>query len=343
MNSTQGMDAEILVEQSAHGMMAALKVKLALQVAPIRWQSSLERVADRIEAGATLDEAIQAELSKMPGEMRCIASESLRVADPTAFIVDACKIRREVRASWNKLSRLCFYPLCLFVFALSVGLLFSFIMKHMIDLDWIEQWGLRGMDHVQGTILDQHHAIVGMAMVTAWVLVALVVIYLLGPPWAWLAVLGGVFVIGRPLRWLNMQEILCRYNMFLKQGVPLSEAAWAVSSSFASSSQAVVSRAIANRIDSGMPLGKAVAGSMLSDGIIRPSLYLMDESADELPEALARNTDLLGKLVERRCRSLGTLIPVFLLIAVATIIWSAFMSYAMAMLPLFSMIQSLAW
>ena len=158
--------AVIMDGQSADSVLASLKLTLAIQVAPTRWHASLERCAAGIEGGATLDEAIQAELPSMPRELRCLAAESLKVPDPANFLVEAIKARQDVRVSWHRLAMLCFYPLCLFLFALVVGVAFSYTMRYMIDVKWIEEFGLVGMESTLDTIEDQHHAFVGLAMVT---------------------------------------------------------------------------------------------------------------------------------------------------------------------------------
>ena len=339
--TTNVVDAEILQEVSARHLVDALKLRLAVQVAPVKWQAPLSQLADAMEQGKALEEVVQSGASRMPKELKCLVQESIKLPEPGQFLVECLKARDEIRSSWRDLARLCIYPVCLLVFSLLVGVGFSFCINYMIDTTWIEDFGLAGVESTVEALRDQHHAMISMALILGWVGLLLLTIYFVGPPWAWVAVMGGVMLVGKPLRWLHMREILHRYYLFISQGLSLPEASTAVSRSFSASSQAVVTRKISEQIEAGTTLGHALASSLLSDGILRPILFMMDQRQD-LTSALRENAQLLGWLVDRRCRGLSAMVPVFMLLGVGAVVWSALTVYFLGLSPLITMISMLA-
>lgn len=329
--------AELLESPSAVTAQDALKLTLAGQVAPRRWRRHLQAVVRHLDHGVPLDEALRQQASAMPRELRCLFQEAMVVPDPTSLLVEAVRARADVRQGWRELISIILYPLGLFVVALSIGVGFSYAMTQMVDMNWIDQFGFAGFDSTVTNLVDQHHAVVGLAVITAWVGIMLLTIALVGPSWAWIAVLGGFVLIGKPLRWTSLREILHRFELFVSQGLSTLDAANSVSRSFSSSSQAVVTRAIARRIEAGMPLGKALGASMLTDGLCRPALLMLDDS-DDISRSMGKTADLLGQMTDQRCQMLGSILPVFVLSLVGTILWATLSAYFVGLMPLFNML-----
>jgi type II secretory pathway component PulF len=167
-------------------------------------------------------------------------------------------------------------------------------------------------------------------------------IAVVGPAWALTSIIGGVRVFGRPLRWINLSEILHRYQLFIGQGLPTIDAAAAVSRSFSSSAQRYAAEGIERRIRQGTSLGDAFAATSMSDGLCRPALRMLDFRGKDLSTALAETSQLLQDMVEQRCRSLSGVMPLLVLLIVGSVVWSVFSCYLLAFMPLISMISSLA-
>lgn len=334
--------AEILTSGSGDQLLSGLKLRLAKQSAPLRWRPHLERLATAAQAGTPLRDAISAQSSAMPRELRFLVKESLNARDPASLLVELLRVRADVREGWREFTSVTIYPGILFLFALGICLAFSFLMQHMIDVQWMEWFGRTDLNVIQTAIQDQHQAILGLSLIAAWILVVLVTIAIAGPRWAWLAVVGGIVLVGKPLRWLTLQEILYRYQLFFEQGVDQAEVPQVVARSFTSSSQSVVAAAIAQRIGDGIPLGRALSTSFLSDGVCRPALLMLDCRSENLSQALEDTAALLGRMTTHRCRTLGAMIPLFVFAVVGTLIWASLSSYAMGLVPLMRMISSLA-
>lgn len=322
-----------------------LKLRLAAQVAPRRWRRPLESLAQAIDGGDGFEVAFERQQVSHPRELRCLIAESFGVPDPTQLILDAIRIRHHIGRDWYELIQLMIYPLMLFGLALVVGCTFNFLTLGSPDFsvyDFYEDIGLRGIEPFVSFINDQFQAIIGLTLVCGWTLLVLLTIALIGPRWGLSTVVGGMLLIGQPLRWILMREILQRYELFIAQGVKSVVAAEAVARTFQHSSQSVAARAIAGRIQAGIPLGQSLCLSLLSDGLARPALRMLDLRGSEMPRALSDTAELLGNLTAQRCRGLTMLLPIFSILFVGSIVWATVAVYLLMILPMISMITSLA-
>ncbi|MCR9291218.1 MAG: type II secretion system F family protein [bacterium] len=334
--------AEILDTAVGRHVLDSLKLRLAAEIGPLRWRRPLQNLAALLGQGIPLDDALRQQSGALPAELNSLLRESLKVRDPAGLLIEAIRVRTKSDKGWRILVSTSVYPMVLFVAALAVGLAFSFSIRSMVTLDWFDEFGLMGFENLRASIDDQHHAILGMAMITAWVLMVLLSLWFVGPPWAWLAVMGGMILVGKPLRWMSLQEMLNRYHLFLVHGLQPAAAVDAAARSFHSSRQSVFSQSIARDVQLGMPLGRAIGACSLTDGLCRPIVLLIDQRSEDLDLALSDAANVLGQMAEQRCRSLATVVPVFALALVGTILFGAIASYLMSLMPLVTMISSLA-
>lgn len=319
-------------------MLNSVKLRLAQQYAPWRWRSWIESVAVAIEQGVPLDVAIGKVRSFAPPELGTLVDSALQVGAPAQLILDALRTRESLRRNWQELWTLLLYPTITLVFATLIGVMFSSVM----DVDFLAEFGLSGADQILATVNDQKQSMYGLAFVLGWTILVLGTIAVIGPAWALTSIIGGIRVFGRPLRWINLSEILHRYQLFIGQGLPTTDAASAVSRSFSSSSQRYAAEGIERRIRQGTSLGDAFAATTLSDGLCRPALRMLDHRGAELSSALAETSELFQNMVEQRCRALSGVMPLFMLLIVGSVVWSIFSCYLLAFMPLVSMITSLA-
>lgn len=337
----QSAEAEIIGVSGIEAV-DGLRMRLVEKSAPVSWQPSLGAIAEDIERGVPLKDSFSQREKKMPSELRCLMGELILLPDPSTALIHAIRFRSESRAGWRSFIALTTYPTILLVFALVVGIAFSFCMQSMAKLDWLQDLGLQTVANIDSLTADQHNAIVGLGLVTFWLIAVMATIYFVGPPWAWVAIVGGMVVVGKPMRWMSLREILFRYHLLMAQGADLGTLPQSVARSFSSSSQAVVAKAIAKRIDRGVSLGRAFGNSMLSDGLCRPALHLLDHKGNDMAEGLRETSELLGRMVDQRCRTLANILPIFALALVGTIVWGALSSYYLALAPLVTLISALA-
>ena len=316
----------------------SVKLQLAQQYAPWRWRVWIESLILSLEQGTPLDEAINKLRPSAPRELGVIVGSAMQVGAPTQLILDALRTREALRSSWRELWHLLLYPTITLVFAITIGVMFSTTM----DFSFLKEFGLSGAEQILGLVHDQRQSMYGLAYVVGWTILVLGTVAVVGPAWALTSIIGGVRIFGRPLRWINLSEILHRYQLFTAQGLPTLDAAAAVSQSFSSSAQRYAAEGIERRIRQGTSLGDAFAATSLSDGLCRPALRMLDYRGGDLPTALGETSELLRQMVEQRCRSLAGVMPLLVLLIVGSVVWSIFSCYLLAFLPLVSMITSLA-
>ena len=331
-------DSVLLADLTGVEMLNSVKLRLAQQYAPRRWRAWIELVASALEQGVPLDTAIGRVRSSAPHELGALVDSAMQVAAPAQLLLDALRTRELLRSSWKELWILLLYPTVTLVFAISIGAMFS----SMMDFGFLTEFRLSGAEQVLATVNDQRQSMYGLLFVMGWTLLVLGTIAVLGPAWALTSIIGGVKIFGRPLRWINLSEILQRYQLFIVQGLPTVDAATAVSLSFSSSAQRYVAQGIERRIRQGASLGNAFAASSMSDGLCRPVLRMLDHRGAELSNALAETSELLQHMVDQRCRSLSGVMPLFVLLIVGSVVWSVFSCYLLALMPLIGMLTSLA-
>ncbi len=336
--ATTDLQAEILDGSS---LLDALKLRLAAQRATRGWQKSLVSLASQLEQGVALEPAI-GNLVRAPRALRDLLDESLRVPDPTSLVLAAVRVQASSRQSWQAVTRLVAYPFVLLGLSLAVGVAFSWLINRTIPIDVYREFDLGKIEPLIGFIDDQYQAVLGMALGYVFVALTFLTILVAGPPWAWGAVVSGIVLIGRPLRWIALREVLQSYHMFISQGMSSVAAAEAVARLFRHSSRSVAATMLADRIEAGTAPGQALCLSLLSDGLTRPALRLLDLRGSHLPLALAETVELLGRLIEQRCCALSTVLPAFLLMIVGSVIWAILCTYLFGLLPLITMTMSLA-
>lgn len=337
-NSSTKQDSVLVADLTAVEMLNSVKLQLAQQYAPRRWRAWIGSVALALEQGTPLDEAVRRVRSSAPTELGPLIDSAMQVHAPTQLILDAMRTRESLRSSWKELWILLLYPAITLVFAISIGAMFSSTM----DVDFLGEFGLKGADQILALVHDQRQSMFGLAFVVGWTILVLGTIALIGPAWALTSIIGGVRVFGRPLRWINLSEILHRYRLFISQGMPTIDAAKAVSQSFSSSAQRYAAEGIERRIRQGSTLGDAFASTSMSDGLCRPALRMLDYRGNDLAASLGETSELLQHMVEQRCRSLAGVMPLLVLLIVGSVVWSIFSCYLLAFMPLVSMITSLA-
>ena len=335
---SSNQEPTLLADVTGVEILNSVKLQLAHQYAPWRWRAWIESLISSLERGTPLDEAIHKLRSSAPRELGVIVDSAMQVGAPTQLILDALRTREALRSSWRELWYLLLYPTITLVFAITIGVMFSTTM----DFGFLEEFGLAGAERVLGLVDDQRQAMYGLAFVVGWTMLVLGTIALVGPAWALTSIIGGVRVFGRPLRWINLSEILHRYQLFTAQGLSTLNAATAVTQSFSNSSQRYAAEGIERRIRQGSSLGDAFAATSLSDGLCRPALRMLDYRGSDLPAALGETSELMRQMVEQRCRSLSGVMPLLVLLIVGSVVWSIFSCYLLAFLPMVSMITSLA-
>ncbi|GAB5405883.1 MAG: hypothetical protein Aurels2KO_41140 [Aureliella sp.] len=340
MESAEPLNPEVL---SGDSSLDVLHLRLARQIAPARWKRPLLALVVQLQAGVTLEAAVEKTRIGMPRELQRLVQAAMSVPNPTHLVLEAVRVRQRTRRSWREFSLATMYPLCLFMIAVVMAVIFNISVSGMMSFSFLDDFGMSAADMVHAQIDDQTQATMGLAIATFWFAGVLLTIRIVGPPWAWTSVIGGLIIVGKPLRWISLEELLHRYRLFSGQGLDTLTAVNAAAASLGQSGQSVVAERVARQVMSGQLLGDAIGDSLLSDGMTRPIVRFVDtDSSTPLAARLERCANILRAITERRCRTLVAVLPILALVVVGTLICSMLFSYMLAFMPLVKMITSLA-
>lgn len=306
----------------------ALKLRLAAQLAPLRWQPHLLRLSERVASEGLLREPFEALSGSMPIELRSLISASLAAPDPAQIIIDAARVRQSVAQTNSQIVRMLLYPMTLLVVALVVACVFSSLMVHLLSFEFDSWWGSSSIDQADANVHDQYSATLGLTIFVIWSLLTSLTIYLVAPPWGWLGIISGLPGLGKIYGWLAVREMLARHEQFAKQGMEGVPASQLTAESFQGSSYCLAAQSILNRIQQGLPLSEAFARSLYADSFLRPGLLLLDESDVTKPtEGFTAVGQLLSQLAQHRLRILQVILPFFVILLVGTLIFSIMATY----------------
>lgn len=340
MEDGDSLTAEVVTSGVALDL---LRLRLSAQVAPRSWKPAIETLQQKLRSGVDLRAAASDQSLSMPAELRRLFAEAFRVPDPAGLVLEALRIRRRSRTIWHDFIWAMIYPLGLFLLAVLVSLIFNYCMGLMVSLAWLEDFGFSGVERVQAGIADQSHASVGLAVATFWFIAILATVRIVGPAWAWTSVVGGLIIVGKPVRWISLEELLHRYRLFTGSGLDTATATEATAKSLSRSAQSVVAERVARQVRAGIPLGEAISDSLFADSLSRPIIRFLDvDSGTPLEQRLEQCAETLRTITYRRCQTLVTVLPLIAMIVVGTMICSSMLSYMTAFRPLVQMITSLA-
>lgn len=303
----------------------AIKLQIAAQLAPRQWRDELDKVRAGLAKGHDWPAAI-AEVDARQAELRQLLSAALAAGDPTGILLKLLQHRATARISWRQLITTLVYPLVLLLAALFLGSLMSVAMLGLVTKTWEND---KRFSAFPETILDRavefYDASIGGLFLVGWCCAIIGIAYWLATPNAWLKLVGSVPVLGRPYRWMVLSEVLTRISVFSQSQPTLEKALELTAQSFGSQAPASIGRYLVQAIHRGEALPNAIHKTIISDARAGMALTLID-STDLSASTLAASR-LIDEMILATCQQLRLILPVFIMILVASIIWSTWSSY----------------
>jgi type II secretory pathway component PulF len=337
--SSQPLTAEALAAGETANL-DSLNLQIAMQIAPRSWLSSLQRLAESTERRVPLEEAISQHAPSMSREFRSLAMASLKLPEPTQFLLDAIVARRDSQGIRWHLVLMFIYPLIMILFGAGICFLVSSVLLVLMT-EGIADFGLSGYEQMQSQISDQRMALMALVSIVGWCIAVGLTLRIVGPRWAGVAVIGGLPLFGKPLRWINIAEIVQRLALTSKQVKAPIQALEAMAASFVGSSNEIVASQALARTRSGALIGSSLSRSVLSDGLCAPLLLSIDNYANQA-EGCEKAAQTLRRVTDVRCKFLGMMLPLFLIITLLTIVWGTLSGYFSIMVLMMKLITSLA-
>lgn len=304
----------------------AIKLRIAAQLAPRRWRRELERLGAEIEQGRDWQKAID-DVTKRRPDLGYILSAALAAGHPASITMNLIQQRAISRVSWQGLLSSLAYPLILLAIALLVGSLMSMSMLGMVTSTWNEAGDrLLPFDApVMNRVQEFYDASIGGLFLVAWGIGLAVLAYWIATPNAWLKLMGSVPVFGRPYRWLHLSDLLTRISVFSQFQPALDRTLTLTAQSFGAQAPAAISLYLAQAIEQGEALPNAIHKTIVSDSRAGMALTLIDPS--DLSGSTLRASRLVDEMILATCNQLRLILPVFIMLLVASIIWGTWSSY----------------
>lgn len=335
----KALEAEIVLPGGAVAGLDSLNLRITMQIAPRSWVRSLQQLIESTEQGQSLAEAIGSHAPKLPAELYALLQSGLKLPEPARFLLDATVTRRNAQEVRWQLITLVAFPLMMLVFAAIICFVVSSTL-YILMTEGLADFGLTGFDRALGYVQDQRMGLLAMMAILCWCIVVGLTLRWVGPRWANVAVLGGLPLYGKPLRWIHLYELIERLAIASRQTRDTVGSTEAMAASFVDSSNGKVANLVARRIKAGVSTGAALSQSMLSDGLCAPLLLSIDHESN-LAVGCERVAKALRRITDTRCKFLTMMLPVFVIITVGTMIWGTLSGYVAIMIMMIQMITSL--
>jgi type II secretory pathway component PulF len=316
----------------AAGLRAAARESGAARVA-----AALETLADQVERGASLEEALSASSARLPGHVRGLLAAAGRSGDLGGALVELVEYQRVgrelIRSLWASLA----YPLVVvglaiavfvLVMALVTGSFYRMYSEFELTLPsttallmWLYReglWVLLGLILAAALLA----AAIGLTTTKASRQRLYKAIPLVGPLWRWAGW----------AEWAGLMSVLVRRQ------VPLAEALRLAADGLRDADMGRMSLQLAEGVGQGQSLSQLAAVSPRLPSSLVPLLH-WGERAGVLAEALAAGRAMFESRLKTRTWLLQSILPPIVFIVVGS--WFLFVVGAL-FLPLVSMIQGLS-
>ncbi len=303
-----------------------VQLRIAAQLAPRRWQRELDRLRADLESGHSWEQAVEGLRNRQP-ELGNLMGAALAAGHPASITMNLFQQRATSRMTWQQLLLSLVYPVGLLLVALLISSLMSMSMMTMATHGWRSpgEDSYPFNDQLLSRLSDYYDASVGGLLLVGWCLVLVGTTYAVASPSAWLKLVSGVPVLGRPYRWMALSELLNRIAVFSQFQPELRRTLELTEQSFGQLALAPISRYLLESIERGEALPNAIHKTIVSD--TRAGLVLTLINPNDLSNSTRRASQLLDEMILATCNHLRMILPVFIMLVVASIIWGVWSSY----------------
>jgi general secretion pathway protein F len=320
------LDELVLLNEEIRALMAAgIPLDVGLRGSASRLAGPLgrlsERLAARIERGASLESALSDEGTQLPSEYRAIVSAGLRSGRFDAVLASVTKFAAAMRELNSHVARALVYPIMVIAIAylLFIGVLYVLIpaVMHTFEVFRIEP----------GWWISSLNAIRGSARVWGPIIPAVCILALIGPAlWRRLVLgsrnsgrisgvvrvipgIGGVLRNAQQARFAHLLSILTEYRVPLPEALRLSAATTGDARLTAAMEQA------ATLVESGQPLERALPDGDGVPALLR-WLMIIGEQQASLPVMLRQAAEVYQQRATIRAEWIQRVLPVALVLLI---------------------------
>lgn len=301
-----------------------------------RLATALTRVADGLEKGKSLDEALAGSGRTLRGHWSTVLSASQRSGHLREALLDLVEhdqaLREAVRTAYSSI----FYPAAL----LGLGMACFAFLHYFVIIDFVAMLQEFELNLPRSTsiLVQLTDAGVWLYVIPLCIVAGLMLSRLVLPRARWQRFVATVPIFGPMLHWCGVAQGTRAIAHLITQQIPLPEALRLGSQGLHDANVAEVWRLLAEEVERGTSLSAALLATHRVPASLAPLAY-WGEQTHQLPAALLTASEMLEGRVRLRARLIRTVFPpvVFLVIAGA-----ALFTVVALIAPLFGLIFNLS-
>ena len=312
---------QLLPATSATREIESLKLDLAVELAPNRWQRPLRRFSKLILSGKTWDDAVHNATSsrQLRGMLRAVRL----CPDPTETLCELLRARRS-NTTVSQAVKPLVYPAMLVIatFIITTGMSWVGVWSTQ-GLEWMDWRSGRKEDLIGRLFVSQWLRSVGTVYLVGWFTLVAAIVLLLGAPLTKLNISIKLPIFGKLMRFSMFRDLLQSFAVFLTSGVSTEKAVTALEECYRDTLLGIPARGLARRIRSGLPIDQAIRDSVLCDSTLRPATRSLVRAEDQTSLGLQSLASLANHLFEQRrstlnqvCRRVGFLLVVCMFVRI---------------------------
>lgn len=303
-----------------------------------RARGVLRRLADRIDAGLSLDAALAAEGPRVPEHLRCLLEAAVRSGRFAEVIDEMVAVERTRLDARHRLGLAFAYPLFLLAVILLIYGMSVYIVPQFgkIYADFGTQ--LPVLTQVMLRICSPLAVSCVLAMILLAVLVVLIALGGRTRSAAMQRALYRLPIVGPIWRFRSLAEFSRLTGLLLELNVPLPQALRAVAGGLREGDLRVAARALAEQVESGVPFSDAMARRREFPATFKP-LVRWGEQTPALADAFRGTAEMCeGRLRFQGMFADAILLPVMLVV----VVFFVGVFIASLMLPMINLITHLS-
>jgi type II secretory pathway component PulF len=302
-----------------------------------RLAAAAQRLAARLQQGASIDEAVAELDRRIPIEVADMLRAGIESGDLAGTMERVTLERMETQRVRRRIQLAIAYPLVI-VSILVPLLLFlcMYVIPMFADLYGEFNMNLPVMTEVIIQTAEQAPMLICGLLVLVFAIPLL--LRVVGGRWLFHRVRAATPLVGQLWTWSGQREFASLLASFLKLRLPMTRAVMFTGDAISDRNIAHACRRVAGRLETGETLSTCLGKSIHFDRAL-VALVAWGERYGLLPEALAIAADLYEDYIEQHASLLRRLLPPITLIAVATLM---FLMLVGLMIPLIQLIESLS-
>jgi type IV pilus assembly protein PilC len=336
-------EAPILLVEVVGGA-AASRIPLEVSLAALaeeqgdpRLAAAAERLAARLQQGATIDQAIDSLDGQLPTEIAGLLRAGIESGDLAGTFERFGQQRLAAERFNRRIRGTLAYPLLIVVILVPLLMFLSIFVIPMFG-DIFKEFNL-DLPPITELILQTAKQLPSLLVALVLILIGVpILLRILGGRWLLHRVRFSLPLVGRLWMWAGQREFAAQLASFLSLGLPMPSAVALTAQVLSDRNVARACERVSNRVASGQALSQSLNQSIHFDRSL-VALVGWGEKHGALLEALGVARDLFDDQVEQQASLVRRILPPLALVTVGTLMFFVIIAL---MIPMAKLIEGLS-